>query len=197
MSLQHQDMKGILEFIIITGVVILVSICYLSLRLWMTSHKYTSIVAVLKQYGYSYISTVSSKGKGLMYRKQIDVSVINSLLIRYKFKPIELHAPYKVYDYVVLMNFPEWEEKYYHSVVTHGGLRLIHFYSMEVELNNKVYHRPYSHYISNDMDGILIEPFMRNNKEFIEAILTSELHDIISDFSHNEISHWQHKVGNM
>lgn len=190
-------MKGILEFLILLGVgmgVALLLKLYFVLKLWFIKHKYAPIIAVFSQFGYTYRSSIRSKGKGVIYRKQIDKVVIESLLIRYRLKHIELSVPYKIYDYVALIDFPEWEERCYHILYVHGGLRLIHFYSLEIKLNNKTYRRPISQYLSNDMLGTEIEPFMRNSTEYIENIINSEPRDILSKFLTDEIEYWQNNV---
>lgn len=190
-------MEGILEFIILVGVGIGVALLlklYSILKLWLLRHKYASIIAVFSQFGYIYNSSINTKGKGLIYRKQIDRLVIDSLLIRYKFNPIELSVPYKVYDYVALIDFPEWEERCCHIVYAHGGLRLIHFYSLEVQLDNQILQIPISHYLCNDMGGPEIAPFMRESKEYIDTILNSELCEILSKFNTDEIEYWQNNV---
>ena len=190
-------MKGILEFLILLGIGIGVALLlklYSALKLWLLKHKYASIIAVFRQFGYLYYSSIRSKGKGVIYRKQIDNAVIDSLLIRYRFNSIELSVPYKVYEYIALIDFPEWEERCYDIVHVHGGLRIIHFYSLEVKLNNKTYWRPISQYLSNDMLGIEIEPFMRKSTEYIENIINSESRDTLSKFIADEIGYWQNNV---
>ncbi|MDE6538048.1 MAG: hypothetical protein K2M13_08465 [Muribaculaceae bacterium] len=190
-------MKGILEFLILLGIGIGVALLlnlYSALKIWLLKHKWASIIAVFKEFGYIYCSSIRSKRKGVIYRKQIDKETIESLLIRYRLNSIELSVPYKVYDYVALIDFPNWEERYFGIVYVHGGLRILHFYSLEVNLNNKTYRRPISQYLSNDMLGTEIEPFMRKSTEYIESIINSEQRDILRIFIADEIEYWQNNM---
>ena len=192
-SLRHQDMKGILEFIILIAVLIVARSTYIAIKSGVIKHKYASVIAVFKEYGYTYYSTWKSKGKGIIYRKQLDKTTIDSLLLRYKYEPLDLEPQYRIFDYVAIVQFPEWEERCCSIVARHGGVRLVHFYSLEVAIGGKFYQRPLSYYIDDDMRGDSLGYFELKNKEIISSLLFSDIRFVVKRFIEDEIKHWQHR----
>lgn len=187
-------MKGILEFIIIIAVLIGLFViwhAYRTIKSGFIKHKYASVIAVFKEYGYTYYSSWNSKGKGIIYRKQLDKVTIDSLLLRYKYQPLDLETQYNIYDYVAIVQFPEWEERCYNIVASHGGVRLLHFYSLEAAIGGKFYQKPLSYYLDNDMKGEPLGYFELQNKEIICSILFSDIRFVIQGFMEDEIKHWQ------
>lgn len=185
-------------FLLLVGFDLFLILCiYSIIELWMTKHKYSKTISVFNQYGYRFYSDYSYKGKGLVYRKQLDKTTIDSLLIRYKHHPLDFEVQYKIYDYVALIKYPEWEEKYYMIRYSHGGLRLIHYYTMVVIVGDNTYYRPLDHYLCNDMEGYVIAPCVLENKDTIEHILTSNIRCLIDYFCDQELKYWRDKIKDM
>lgn len=189
-------MKGILEFIILIAVLIglfVIWYAHRAIKLGFVKHKFASVIAVFKEYGYAYCSSWNSKGKGVIYRKQLDKTTIDSLLLRYKYQPLNLESQYRIVDYVAIVQFPEWEEKCYNIVANHGGVRLVHFYSLEVFIGGKFYQRPLSYYLDNDMKGDPLGYCELKNKEIISSLLFSDIRFVVQGFMEDEIKLWQHR----
>ncbi len=186
-------MKGILEFIILIAVLVVARSTYIAIKLGGIKHKYASVIAVFKEYGYTYYSTWKSEGKGIIYRKQLDKTTIDSLLLRYKYEPLGLESQYRIFDYVAIVQFPEWEERCYSIVACHGGVRLVHFYSLEIAIGGKFYQRPLSYYLDNDMKGDSLGYFELKNKEIISSMLFSDIRFAVQGFM-EEIKYWQQRI---
>lgn len=187
-------MKGLIECAILIIIALIALMIYIGIKAGLNRKKYSKIISLCKGRGYKHHSSYSSKGNGIIYSKEIEKEVINALLLRYKYTPIEINAEYKVYDYIAIIKFPEWEERGYGYSMYHGGIRLFHFYSLKIIKGDKIYSRPFNHYLDNDVRGELLEDFTLKNEELIGSILTSNIPYIIQEFNDDEIKYWKSKT---
>lgn len=186
-------MKGLIEFFYLTLAIVILFIILAILRviyLSILKHKYSNVVTFLTEQGYKFRRVYKSKGKGLLYSKSISKEIIYSLLLRYKFPPLELDCDYHVIDYAAILNFPEWKERYPGVVCDHGGVRLVHFYAIEMKKNGKFFCRPLNHYLDDDLCGEPLAPIDLENKELVESIFSSSIRDTISKFNDDELRYW-------
>ena len=192
-SQETKDMEGLIAFLILVVVIVCV---FIILAVWRVIYinilksKYSNVVSILTEQGYRFCGVYKSKGKGLLYSKSISKEIIESLLLRYKFPPLELDCAYRVIDYVAILKFPEWEERYSGIVCDHGGVRLVHFYSIEMKKNGKYFRRSLNHYLDSDSCGEPLAPIDLESKEIIESILSSSIRDSISKFNKEEVRYW-------
>lgn len=186
-------MEELIAFLILVVVIVCV---FIILAVWRVIYinilksKYSNVVSILTEQGYRFWGVYKSKGKGLLYSKSISKEIIESLLLRYKFPPLELDCEYRVIDYVAILKFPEWEERYPGIVCDHGGVRLVHFYSIEMKKNGKYFRRSLNHYLDNDSCGEPLAPIDLESKEIIESIFSSSIRDSISKFNKEEVRYW-------
>lgn len=186
-------MGGLIEFFYLILVIVSLFIILAILRviyLNILKHNYSNVVTFLTEQGYRFFGVYKSKGKGLLYSKSISKEIIDSLLLRYKFPPLELDCDYHVLDYVAILNFPEWEERYSGVVCGHGGVRLVHFYAIEMKKNGKFFCRPFNHYLDDDLCGESLAPIDLENKDLVESIFSSSIRDTISKFNDDELRYW-------
>lgn len=188
-------MEGLLEFlylILIIGALFIILVGWRAVSVSIQKIKYSNIISCLNTQGYRFYGRYNSKGKGLLYRKTIQKEIIDSLLLRYKFDPIELNGEFDIIDYVAILRFPEWEERIPGiAVYEHGGLRLFHFYAIAMSKGEKVFQRPLNYYLDNDMGGEVIAPIGLKNQDIIQAILSSGIKDAISQFNNDELRYWK------
>lgn len=190
-------MNGIYGFFLLVAVgfgLFVALIVYNAIKLWIFKFNNSIAISVFEQYGYRFYSTHSYKGKGLIYRKRLDNETTNALLLHYGYEALDLDAPYRIFDYVALVKYPEWEEYYGSMVAVHGGLRLYHFYEIEIPVRNKIYYRPYSFYLDNDMKGELLPSINAENKTLISNHLTNDMRGVIAKFHEDEIAYWKNKM---
>lgn len=199
-------MKGLIEFVYLVAIAIGLLVIwkfYIALKLKVTKHKYQSAINVFHSYGYMYHSYYNYKGKGFIYRKQLDKTTIDSLLLRYGYEPLELNTQFKVFDYIAIMEYPEWEEWLYNNVFYHGGLFLVHFYLLEVQFGNKVYQRPFHYYLEYNAERFgrriigcaqTIDGLDLQNPELIETIISSDIKYLLQTFNDDEVRYWEHKL---
>lgn len=186
-------MEGLIEFFILVVVIVCV---FIILAVWRVFYiiilksKYSNVVSILTEQGYRFYGVYKSKGNGLLYSKSISKEIIESLLLRYKFPPLELDCEYRVIDYVAILKFPEWEERYSGVVCDHGGVRLVHFYVIEMKKNGKFFRRPFNHYLDDDLCGEPLAPIDLKNKKLVESIFSSNIRDTISKFNDDELRYW-------
>lgn len=190
-------MEGLIEFIylivIAIGMVIIWCI-YRAIKLIIIKYKYQSAIKIFHSYGYRYYSYYNYKGKGFIYRNQLDSTTLDSLLLRYGYEPLVLNTQFKVFDTVAIIDYPEWEERYDNIGAIHGGLRLLHFYMLEVQDGNKVYQRPFHHYLDNDMAGEPIYESAYNNPDIIDSMISSDIRFILQKFYDDEVRYWEHEL---
>ena len=187
-------MKEILSVIVFIIIVFIAVMACNGIKLMIKRQKYSKIISHCKKHGYKYHCSYSSKGKGIIYSKEIEKDVVDALLLRYKYTPIEINAEYKVYDYIAIIKFPEWEERVYGCSRSHGGIRLFHFYSLGIIKGDRIYSRPFNHYLDNDMSGELLEDFALKNEDSIDSILSSNLSFDVQKFNDDEVGYWKHKT---
>jgi hypothetical protein len=188
-------MKGLIEFlylIIAAGIVYAIWLGYRKVHLAYREWKYKKVIAVLKRYGYRYAGTNQGKGKNLIYSKAITKDVMNSQLLRYNLGMINIEQDFTILDYAVVLEFPEWEERYSGVVVEHGGLRLLHFYTLMIQ-EEKTAHLPLTSYWNDDLAGEPLAPMDLDSEDLIESILSSSEEDAIRIFYDNELKFWQSK----
>lgn len=161
----------------------------------LQNRKYANVLACLKGQGYSYYGRFNSKGKGVIYCKSIDKEIIVSLLLRYKFPQMELDSQFSITDYVAILEFPEWEERYTGIIrYIHGGIRMFHFYAISMKRGDKVFERPLNHYLDNDLGGEVLEPMDLESKDIIDSMLSSSIREAICKFSEDELAYWGYKI---
>lgn len=193
-------MKGLIEFIYLVAIAIGLRVIwcfYRAIKLKILKHKYQSAIKVLHSYGYRYCSYYNYRGKyrgkGLIYRKQLDKTSLDSLLLRYGYEPLELNAQFKVYDYIAIVDYPIWEERFDGVVLDHGGLRLLHFYRLKVLVGDKVFQRFFNHYLDNDMSGEPIGEIALKSSELIDLMISSpsNIKFILQEFNDDEVKYWE------
>lgn len=194
-------MEGIIDFIylIATALVLLVIWCiYRDFKLLIIKRKYQTAIKVINKFGYNCYSCYNYKGKGLIYRKQMDKSMIDCLLQSYNYEPLELSTQYKIFDYLTIIEYPEWEKQYYGEVV-HDG-RLLHFYMLEVQIRDKLNHRPIHYYLTNENGRTVacsqsIGEFIElNDPHIIESMISSDIKFILQKFNDNELRYWENEL---
>lgn len=192
-SQETKDKEGLISFFILMVVIVCV---FIILAVWRVFYinilksKYSNVVSILTEQGYRFYGVYKSKGNGLLYSKSICKEIIQSLLLRYKFPPLELDCEYRVIDYVAILKFPEWEERLPGLVWVHGGVRLVHFYAIEMKKNGKFFCRPFNHYLDDDLCGEPLDPLDLKNKELVESIFSSNIRFTISEFYDDELRYW-------
>lgn len=199
-------MKGLIEFIYLVAIAIglwVIWCLYRAIKLKVIKPKYQSAIKVFKRYGYNYHGYYNYKGKGFIYRKQLDRTTIDSLLLRYKYEPLELNAQFKVYDYIAIIEYPEWHERLYDMVLHHGGLGLMHFYMLEVQFGDKAYQRPFHYYLEYKAERAgkrviantqSTSEFFLKNPEIVETMISSDLKSILQTFNEEEVKYWEHEL---
>lgn len=190
-------MNGIYGFFVLiaVGIVLFLGLMiYNAIKIWLDKRNNSIAISVFEQYGYRYHSSYNYKGKGLIYRKQLDTVTVDSLLLHYDYEPLDLNVQYRIFDYVALLKYPEWEERCYNIVAVHGGVRLSHFYALEVVIGDKVYYRPFSFYFDNDRAGKYLYPVDMRNQKRISNYLSDDMHGLITKFYDEEILYWKNKT---
>lgn len=186
-------MKGLMEFcylILIVGVIFIILMLWNAISIMFLKHKFSNVVACLKKNGYRYYGRYKAKGNGIIFSKLIDKELIDSLLFRYKYSPIELDGEYKIIDYAAIVKFPELEERYPSIVRVHGGIRLFHFYAIKMNIGSRSYQRCLDYYLDCDMGGEPLDPIFLEDKDIIESILSSSIRYAIRKFNDDEIKYW-------
>lgn len=191
-------MKGLIEFlylVLIVGGLFIIWMCWTTISQSIKKRKYSNVRSCIKEQGYRYCGRYSSKGKGWLYSKSISKEIIDSLLLRYKFLPIELDGEYSITDYIAILEFPEWEERYSGiGSYRHGGIRLFHFYAITMKSGEKSFERPLNYYLDNDMAGEMLAPIDLENRDIIESMLSSSIRDSIFKFNNDELVYWLTKM---
>lgn len=194
-------MEGILGFFCLVAIAIMlwvIRVLYQVIRFRFIKRRYKSVIRALNRFGYTYHSYYYDYyGKGSIYRKQLDKATIDSLLLRCGYEPLELNTQFKVFDYIVIMEYPEWEKQYYGEVIHHGWL--VHFYMLEVKVENKFYQRPFQYYLADTIGRYVahtqtISEFEINNPEIIDYMVSSDINSILQTFSDDEVKYWEHKL---
>jgi len=190
-------MKGLMEFFYLillgAGILLILMLCN-AIKQSVQNRKYTNVLACIKGQGYKYVGRYSSKGKGVIYSKTISREIIDSLLLRYKFSPIELESEFSIIDYIAILEFPEWEERYTGITCSHGSVRLFHYYAMSMKRGDKIFERSLNHYLDNDLAGEMLAPIDLENREIIENMLSSSIRDAIFKFNNEELAYWVSKM---
>lgn len=190
-------MKGLIEFFYIillgAGILLILMLCN-AIKQSFQNRKYTNVLTCIKGQGYKYVGRYNSKGKGVIYRKIISKEIIDSILLRYKLPPIEMESEFSITDYVAILEFPEWEERYTGITCSHGAVRLFHFYAMLMKIGDKIFERPLNHYLDDDLGGEKLAPIDLENREIIENMLSSSIREAIFKFNNEELAYWISKM---
>ena len=199
-------MKGIIDLVYLIAIVVgvgLVWCIYRAIKLKGLKHKYQTAIKVFKRYGYNYHGYYDYKAKGFIYRKQLDRTTIDSLLLRYKYEPLELSSEIRIYDCIGIIDYPEWQERCYDIVLEHGGLYLFHFYMLEVQIGDKFYQRPFNYYLEYKAERAgkhiiantqSTSEFFLKNPEIVETMISSDIQFIIRQFNDDEVRYWEHEL---
>ena len=189
-------MRGLDEdygFIILAIVAFFIYCLYRVIMIWFVKRRYKFVIRTLNRFGYNYYSYYNvCNDEGFIYRKQLDKAVINSLLVRYKYEPLELNSKFKVFDYMAIMV----DQKY-------SGVNLMHFYTLEIQLGDKSYRRQFYYYLRRDVirrgatEVLTLSKFFLKNLELIEAGISSDIEDVIKKFNKDEIEYWKQELLNM
>lgn len=181
---------GLLYLLLIAGLIFIPIIIWNTIFLLYSRYKYANIISCLTAQGYRFNSLHRSKGKGLIYSKSIPKEIMDSILLRYKFSPINIETDYEIKDYVAIIKFPEWEERYPGVICKHGGIRMFHFYRLWIRKEDKIMRRPFNH-LDSERCGKLLAPIDMENKKIIQAMLSSGIKDAIMDFHNEELEYWK------
>ena len=185
-------------YLILIGIGIYLAIIgFRHIRIWVTSFYYRRIIRFYKWHGLKFLSYYTYKGKGLVYCKELEKSLVDSVLIRYGYPPINMSTEYAIYEYRAVIRYPEWEERLY-SIGSkhHGGIKLFHFYSLILIINNEIVNKTLTEYLNDDMEGeYLYEWALKDNNLEIEHHLSRDLKYIAKDLN-EEINHWKQYLSN-
>ncbi len=186
-------MEDILHFLFFIGCLLIIWGLWHVTYLYLLRYRYSKVISCLKRQGYRFYGGYSTKGKGLVYRKTIDKEIIDSLLLRYKFSPINLKGNYVVMDYTAIIKFPFWEEWAPGVCMRHGGVRLFHFYSIVMQRGEKLFCRRLNIYLE-EKRGQELAPIDLESPKLVESILSESIIYAIKVFNDDELSYWNSEL---
>lgn len=151
------------------------------IKLFLMVRKFSDFRRYCKVYDYSF--TGFYEKIGLIYRRELPYLDLLNLLNKYHITAILFPKGFKVFEYLVIVDFPYQEEKY--NVLSntiiygHGGIRFFHFYSLSVKENEQWVCRPYETlYIGKDEGKFISYPSLLKG-EFITSTIEASTKDAL------------------
>lgn len=162
-----------METVIFVVIIALIWVSYRVYVLVSNLFRYRKISSKCRQLGYRFIGVYN--GNGVAFEKIENRELVNALLCQCGYDKVQFDAKYKIYDYVVVARFPEWNENFSNIgyVFAHGGVRLFRFISLKVVIDGMIYWTPISNYIDAD-GGVPLSPADLSGDTIIDHKMTVE-----------------------
>lgn len=137
--------------IIFIGICIVAFIIYRIILMFSVKHKLSNFVRYCNLYGYSFWGYYEKIG--LEYRKEISINEITNLFKDWNINPIAFPKDSRIVEHLVAVDFPFYEINYSPVIENHGGIRLFHFFSVFVKVEDGYEHLPYEKRYIGDFKG--------------------------------------------
>lgn len=119
--------------------------------MFSVKHKLSNFVKYCSLYGYSFWGYYEKIG--LEYRKEISINEIANLFKDWNINPIAFPKDSIIVEHLVTVDFPFYEINYSPVIENHGGIRLFHFFSVFVKVEDGYKHLPYEKRYIGDFKG--------------------------------------------